>query len=285
MFAALQYIITTSRHAFMTITLSGIHIYPVKSLRGISLPSAELTPRGLRHDRRFMLVDADNEFITQRELPQMATIATAIEGDGLRFTSAFGDSVTVALEPRPMPTRPVRVWDSVVPAHLVSAEIDEWLSEHLGVDARLVYMPDSAQRAVSPDYAKAGEIVSFADGYPLLLAGEASLADLNARIVGHGGTAIGMDRFRPNLVVKGAVAFAEDDWNEFGIAEARLRGVKPCTRCQITTTDQATGEVRGAEPLRTLAMFRDSPKGVRFGMNLLPVTLGTMRVGDRLQLA
>ena len=264
----------------MTITLSRIHIYPVKSLGGISLPAAEITARGLRHDRRFMLIDGDHEFITQREYPQMATIRTAIDGDALILTSAFGDAISVPLEPRPLPTRTVRVWSSKVRAHTVSADADVWLSEHVGADARLVYMPDSAQRRVAPDYAKNGEIVSFADGYPLLLAAEESLADLNARIVRSGGEAVTMDRFRANLVVRGCAAFAEDAWGRFGAGEAVFRAVKPCTRCQITTTDQTTGEVRGAEPLRTLATFRNSPGGVRFGMNLLPLKLGHIALGD-----
>lgn len=269
----------------MTITLSGIHIYPVKSLGGISLSAAQTTTRGLRHDRRFMLIDGDHEFITQREVPQMATIRTAIVGDELSLTSAFGDSIAVPLEPRPLPTRTVRVWSSHVHAHLVSAAADEWLSNHLGVDMRLVYMPDSAQRRVSPDYAKNGEIVSFADGYPLLVASDASLADLNARIVRSGGAAVTMDRFRTNLVVSGCAAFAEDGWGEFSIGETVLRGVKPCTRCQVTTTDQTNGDVRGPEPLQTLATFRNSPSGVRFGMNLLPVALGEIRVGDVIKTA
>lgn len=264
----------------MAIVLASIHIYPVKSLGGISLPAAQITARGLRHDRRFMLIDADHEFITQREVPQMATIRTAIKGDELILTSAFGDSVSVPLEPRPMPTRTVRVWASQVQAHIVSAGADEWLSNHLGVDARLVYMPDSAERRVSPEYAQNDEIVSFADGYPLLVVSEASLTDLNARIVRNGGDAVTMDRFRANLVVSGCAPFAEDAWGEFRIGEAVFRGVKPCTRCQITTTDQTTGEARGAEPLRTLATFRDSPVGVRFGMNLLAVNLGHIRVRD-----
>ena len=269
----------------MTIILAGIHIYPVKSLGGISLSTAQITARGLRYDRRFMLIDDDHEFITQREVPQMAAIRTAIDGDTLVLSSAFGDSISIPLEPRPMPTRSVRVWTSQVQAHIVSAEADEWLSNHLGVDAKLVYMPDSAQRRVSPDYAKNDEIVSFADGYPLLVVSEASLADLNARIVRNGGNAVTIDRFRANLVVRGCAPFAEDTWGEFRISEAVFRGVKPCTRCQITTTDQTTGEVRGAEPLRTLATFRDSPGGVRFSMNLLPVSLGHIRVGDAVSLS
>ena len=278
--AARCYIITSAQPVFMTITLSGIHIYPVKSLGGISLASATVTARGLRHDRRFMLIDEDHAFITQREFPQMATIRTAIDGDELVLTSAFGDSISVPLEPRPLPTRTVRVWSSKVHAQTVATEADTWLSAHLGIEARLVYMPDSAQRRVSPNHAKNGEIVSFADGYPVLVASDASLADLNVRIVRNGGTAVTMDRFRTNLVVSGCAPFAEDSWGEFGIGETRLRAVKACTRCQVTTTDQDSGEVRGPEPLRTLKTFRNSPSGVRFGMNLLPVALGEIRVGD-----
>jgi uncharacterized protein len=266
----------------MTVILGSIHIYPVKSLGGISLSAAEITPRGLRHDRRFMVVDKADEFLTQREHPQMAAIRTAIAGDSLILTSALGDTLAVPVVPPPRPIRSVRVWISRVAAHPVSAAVDQWLSDHLGIDARLVYMPDSAQRGVSTDYAKNGEIVSFADGYPLLVAAEESLADLNRRIAQNGGEFVTMSRFRANLVVRGGTPFAEDAWGEFAIGEAVLRGVKPCTRCQVTTTDQTTGEVRGTEPLRTLATFRDSASGVRFGMNLLPVKLGRIRVGDPL---
>ena len=283
--AARCYIITSAQAVFMTITVSSIHIYPVKSLGGISLTSATVTTRGLRYDRRFMLIDDEHEFITQREFPQMATIRTAIDGDTLVLTSAFGDSVSVPLEPCAVPDRMVRVWSSEVHAHTVSAEADAWLSAHLDMDTRLVYMPDSAQRRVPPEYAKNGEIVSFADGYPVLLASAASLADLNARIVRSGGMAITMDRFRTNLVVSGCTAFAEDGWSDFSIGETVLRGVKPCTRCQVTTTDQSSGEVRGPEPLQTLATFRNSPGGVRFGINLLPVALGEIRVGDVIKTA
>jgi uncharacterized protein YcbX len=267
----------------MTITLSAIHIYPVKSLRGISLPAAHTTSRGLRHDRRFMLVDGEGEFISQREAPQMATIATAIDGEQLRLGSVFGDSILVPLEPEPGPTGKVRVWSSNVDAQPVSADANAWLSDHLGIDARLVYMPDSTRRAVSPDHAGTDQIVSFADGFPLLLAATASLDELNRRIVQAGGEAVSMDRFRPNLVVSGSAPFAEDGWDAFRFGEVVLRGVKPCTRCQITTTDQASGEVRGPEPLRTLATFRNSPEGVRYGINLLTLAQGELRVGEVLQ--
>lgn len=266
----------------MTITVTEINIYPVKSLGGISIDSGESTSRGLKHDRRFMLVDENHEFLTQREHPHMATIRTAIDGNDLVLSSPFDDSITVPLQPRALPTRTVKVWSSRVHAHTVSAAADNWLSDYLGVAARLVYMPETAQRRVSPRYAKHGEVVSFADGYPVLIASEESLGDLNARIVAADGQPVTMDRFRANIVVKGCKAFAEDTWRDFDIGGAGFRGVKPCTRCQMTTTDQATGEVLGPEPLRTLATFRDSPQGVRFGTNLLTTKLGTLHVGDKL---
>jgi hypothetical protein len=143
-------------------------------------------------------------------------------------------------------------------------------------------MPDGSERRCNPDFARNGEIVSFADGFPFLIAAEESLADLNARIVKNSGSPLPMNRFRPNLVVKGAPAFAEDAWGEFQIGEAIFRAAKPCARCQVTTTDQALGEVRGPEPLATLSTYRNTDKGVLFGMNLVPVKLGTVRIGDTL---
>jgi uncharacterized protein len=269
----------------MGITVSEINIYPVKGLGGISLDSAEMTTRGLAHDRRFMIVDADHEFVSQREVPKMATIWTERIGDQLELAAADHDPITIDLQPRALPTRTVRVWSSHVHAHTVSAEADTWLSEYLGFDARLVYMPDSAERRCNPAYAKNNEIVSFADGYPVLIANEASLADLNTRITQNGGQAVPMNRFRANIVVKGALAWEEDGWNEIAIGDAVFRAVKPCARCQVTTTDQGTGEVRGPEPLKTLSTFRESALGILFGINLVPVKLGRVEKGDVLTLS
>jgi uncharacterized protein YcbX len=193
-------------------------------------------------------------------------------------------SVSFPAAPEELPTRTVQVWSSQVRAHAVTPEADQWLSDYLGADVRLVYMPDSAQRRINPDYAKNEEIVSFADGYPLLIASEASLADLNARIVSNGGQKLPMNRFRPNLVISGCEAYAEDGIGEIVIGDAVFRAVKPCVRCQVTTTDQADGVVRGPEPLQTLATYRDSPNGVMFGMNLIPVKLATVKVGDSVTL-
>jgi uncharacterized protein len=264
----------------MTITISQINIYPVKGLGGFSLPSSELTTRGLTHDRRFMIVDHDHQFVSQREIPKMATVWTEIIGGALELSAPDCESISVDAELRAKPTRTVQVWSSRVHAHTVSAEADEWLSSYLGFDARLVYMPDSSERKCSPAYAKNNEIVSFADGYPVLLTNEASLNDLTQRISKSGGNAVPMNRFRANIVVTGATAWAEDTWQDFSIGNSVMRNVKPCARCQVTTTDQASGEVVGPEPLKTLSTFRDSEKGIMFGVNLVPIKLGRVAVGD-----
>jgi uncharacterized protein len=263
-----------------TPTLTEIHLYPVKSLRGFSVPSANITRRGLEYDRRFMVVDSMGEFLTIRERPAMATVKTSINGDKLILSNAFDDSVAVPLAPLPGPLKKVRVWSSTVDAHEVSDEANALLSETLETDARLVYMPDSSERALKAGRGEPGDIVSFADGYPLLIATEASLIELNRRIVERGGKPVPMNRFRTNLVVTGAPAFAEDALGVMSVGGAGFRAAKPCVRCQVTTTDQITGEVLGPEPLATLATFRDSPDGVRFGTNLIPTGIGALRVGD-----
>ncbi len=264
----------------MTISLGAIHIYPVKALGGISLSQSTVTPRGLQNDRRFLVVDVNDQFLTQREHPKMATVWVEIENGDIIFSAPDIESVSFPAMPKELPTRTVQVWSSHVRAHTVTPEADHWLSDYLGTAVQLVYMPDSAERRINPEYAKNGEIVSFADGYPLLIVSEASLADLNARIVANSGQPLPMNRFRPNLVIRGCEAFAEDRLGEIAIGEAVFRAVKPCVRCQVTTTDQAAGVARGPEPLQTLATYRDSANGVMFGMNLIPVTLGTVAVGD-----
>ncbi|MCY7387144.1 MAG: MOSC domain-containing protein [Burkholderiales bacterium] len=268
----------------MTISLRKIHIYPVKALGGIALSQSRVTSRGLQNDRRFLVIDADHQFLTQREHPKMATVWVEIENGEVIFSAPDMETVSFSAAPKELPTRTVQVWSSHVRAQPVRAEADKWLSDYLGADVHLVYMPDSAERQISPAYSRIGEIVSFADGYPLLIVSEASLADLNTRIVANGGVALPMNRFRPNLVIGGCEAFAEDRLGEVAIGESVFRAVKPCARCQVTTTDQADGVVRGPEPLQTLAMFRDSPNGVLFGMNLIPVKLGSVKVGDRVTL-
>jgi uncharacterized protein YcbX len=265
------------------VTLAAINVYPVKGLKGIALREARCTERGLEHDRRWMVVDSAGMFLSQREHPKMATVWTEL-GDGVLSLSAPDEaSIDVPIEAKGPPLR-VQVWNSMCDAVATSPAADAWLSRYLGLACRLVYMPDSSMRYSNPAYAGEGHAVGFADGYAYLVIGEASLADLNARLLAKDHAALPMNRFRPNLVVSGAPPFAEDGWGEIAIGEAILRGAKPCGRCQVTTTDQTTGEVKGPEPLATLATYRDSPDfGVMFGMNLVAVRPGLVRVGDEVR--
>ncbi|QJR13942.1 MOSC domain-containing protein [Usitatibacter palustris] len=260
----------------MPITLTALNIYPVKSLAGIPLTESEMTPRGLRHDRRFMVVDPAGQFFTQREHPKMATIWTEIDAEMLRLAAADSGEVELPAEPVDGDAMRVLVWNSTVDAIAPSPEADAWLTDYLGTPARLVYMPDHSRRPVSEKYAPS-HIVGFADGFPFLVISEASLADLNSRLA----HPVPMNRFRPNLVVSGTGAFAEDGWKRFRVGAAALEMSKPCGRCQITTTDQVTGEVTGPEPLATLGTYRNSDVfGTCFGMNAVTVSPARIRVGD-----
>jgi uncharacterized protein YcbX len=260
-------------------TLAQINIYPVKSLGGFSATSAKVEPRGLQHDRRWMLVDGEGRFLTQRDLPRMALIATAVEQDCLTLRAPGVAPLRVPLQPPCGATETVRVWRSVCQAVWVGDEADQWLREFFGVPCRLVFMPEETRRTVNPDF-RAGEgIVSFADGYPLLLLGEESLFDLNSRLE----QPVPMNRFRPNLVVSGAAAYAEDGWTKVRIGGATFHGVKLCDRCSLITVDQATGEAAGPEPLKTLAAYRLKDQKVLFGQLLIPDGTGTVQVGDAVE--
>ncbi|GAB2777583.1 MOSC domain-containing protein [Rhabdobacter roseus] len=263
-------------------TLSEIWIYPVKSLGGIRLPEATVQQRGLQHDRRWMIVDENGRFITQRKVHEMALLDVGLDADGLRLwhRHAPEDVLQVPFEPStPTPLR-VTIWDDEVPAVAVSPEADRWLSDKLGRAVRLVLMPESTRRLVDPRYAQAQEVVSFADGYPCLLISQASLDDLNARLP----EPLSMKRFRPNLVVTGTLPYAEDQWRTFTVGEVLFQGVKPCARCVLTTIDPDTAAT-GPEPLRTLATYRKQQNKILFGQNLLPQTLGRLAEGDTVTVA
>lgn len=267
----------TNVQIHMAVTVSSLHIYPVKGLGSITLQEAEVTPRGLRHDRRFMVVDPSGEFFTQRDFPKMATVWTEIENGTLRLAAPDAGEVEVEAEPDDGAPMAVRVWNSTgVAAISPSPEADAWLSAYLGSPCRLVYMPEYSHRATNATYGN-GHIVSFADGYPFLFTSESSLADLNGRL----SRPVPMNRFRPNLVLKGAGAYAEDGWKALSVGDVRFRMVKPCGRCQVTTTDQTTGEVTGPEPLSVLTEYRNDPTfGSLFGMNAVAESVGIVRVGD-----
>lgn len=268
----------------MPITLSAIYVYPVKGLQGIRLERARCTPRGLEHDRRWMVVDANGDFLSQRELPRMATVWTSLEEGRLELAAADHGDVATPLEPRDGERLRVCVWDTECEALAPSPEADAWLASVLGRACRLVYMPDSTRRESPPRHLGPGHLVGFADAFAYLLTGESSLADLNARLMAKSHPAVPMNRFRPNLVVTGAKPYAEDGWKRLRVGGAVLQVAKPCGRCQVTTTDQATGELRGPEPLATLASYRDGREyGILFGVNLVTVEPGEIRAGQALE--
>ncbi|MGE0355523.1 MAG: MOSC domain-containing protein [Burkholderiales bacterium] len=261
----------------MNAVVSQLNIYPVKGLKGMGLASSLATARGLEHDRRFMVVDAAGEFLSQRELPRMATIWTEIAGGELRLAAPDHEEISLPLEPAEGEPLLARVWDSACEAIAPSPEADRWLCAVLERPCRLAYMPASTIRRSRARGPGTDAPVSFADGYAFLVVSEASLADLNARLA----RPVPIDRFRANIVVGGVTPFAEDGWRDFSVGGARLRMAKPCGRCQVTTTDQSTGEVTGPEPLATLGAWRPSEEfGARFGMNAVTLEPGEIRVGD-----
>lgn len=256
-----------------------IRIYPVKGLRGRSVPEACVEPWGLAGDRRYMVVDGAGRFRTQREVPRMAVLdaepvagGLVLSGPGLgRFAVAQPDG---AGEPVP-----VTVWRDTVPARDAGPDAAAWLSAALGLPCRLVHLAEPATaRPVDPDFADPSDRVSFADGFPLLVTNGASLADLNGRLP----APVGMDRFRTNVAVAGALPWAEDAWHHPAIGPVPFAGPKDCARCAVTTVDQDSG-VRSPEnePLRTLAQFRRKAGGrIIFGLNLIPRGVGRIAVGD-----
>jgi uncharacterized protein YcbX len=255
--------------------LSSLYVYPIKSCGGVAVGEWEVDERGLRHDRRWMLVDETGRFMSQRRFPCMALIGVHVEHDRLVVNAPGMSSLQVPFhlpDGKPVLTS---IWDDLVESLPVGEEADRWFGEFLGTRCRLVYMPHESVRPVDPDYGRAGDRVGFVDGFPFLLISEVSLADLNARLE----QPLPMNRFRPNLVVAGCEPFAEDGWEVLRVGSITLRVVKPCARCAITTVDQATA-ARGREPLRTLATFRKHGSKVLFGQNLVHDGTGILRVGD-----
>ena len=260
--------------------LTELWIYPVKSLAGISLPVADLTDRGLRYDRRWMLVDAAGGFLTQREYPEMALLRVALTAAGLEIshrTKPFEPLIVSFLPPGGQPFA-TAVFGWPVAVQYVDQRADAWFSRALNTPVRLVYQPDGSRRGVDPAYAQRAEITSLADGYPFLLAGQASLDQLNAYL----SQPVPMNRFRPNLVFAGGPAFDEDDWDAFRVGRVAFWAVKPCARCPIPGIDQATGQ-RSPEILRVLNDHRKQGHKVFFGQNLLTDSMGgQLRVGDEI---
>lgn len=254
-------------------TISEIVVYPIKSLRGISVSSWPLEPRGLRHDRRWMVVDEGGLFLTARKLHRMAMIETAFTDGGLRCELG-GNAIRIPFAPQGNRVK-VQVWNDVCDAVEVCGEASEWFSHALGQSCRLVYMPEDSKRPLKAPGHLEGELVSFTDSNPVLIAGQTSIDDLNARL----DQPIPIRRFRPNLVIEGAKPFEEDDWNRIEIGHVSLRRTMKAGRCLVTTLDIETGET-SEEPLRTLATYRKEGSHVRFGSYYAPTKFGVISVGD-----
>ena len=266
--------------------LSEIIIYPIKSLGGISLNESIVEEKGLQLDRRWMLVDENGEFLTQREFPKMATLKVLLESESLKIFNRT-ESFSVPFQPTSSDKIKVRIWQSKCDAVLYDEAVNSWFSSILKMNCRLVLMPEDTKRKVSPMYAvrKFQDVVSFADGYPVLLIGENSLNDLNEKLE----NPIPMNRFRPNLVVKNSEPFAEDTWKKIRIGEAIFHLVKPCARCVMTTINQDTGVSDGKDPLKTLAKFRlrksVSGQKILFGQNLIAENFGAkINLGDNVEI-
>jgi len=261
--------------------ISQLFIYPIKSLGGFSVERIPVTDRGFQYDRRYMLVDEQNIFMTQRDFPVMALLQTAIQGNDLLVYHK--KSVDVKLRLPIIPKHKggetsVQVWEDTCEATYVSPLADDWFSKQIGIFCRLVYMPETSRRKVDTMYALKDEITSFADGYPVLMIGQSSLNDLNSRMK----EPLPMNRFRPNIVFTGGRPYEEDTMEHFIVNGIHGYAVKPCGRCVITTTDQETG-ITGKEPLRTLASYRRVNNEVWFGQNVLTEGAGFISVGDSIE--
>jgi len=261
--------------------LQDIYIYPIKSLGGLRIEEAEVMVQGLAHDRRWMLVDEQGVFLTQRKHHQMALLQVKLSDGGLRvYRKNAPDHIHfIPFEPQTDQFIPVRVWDDAVIGQVVSEESNRWFSKNLGISCRLVFMPGSTKRHIDEKYAVNQETVSFADAMPYLLIGQSALDDLNKKLT----EPVPMDRFRPNFVFSGADPFEEDQWEQIKIGECTFKITKPCARCVMTTVDQETGRV-GKEPLKTLSTYRLVNNKVLFGQNMIALTPGRVRIGDRIVL-
>ena len=257
--------------------LSEIWIYPVKSLGGIRLKESQVQERGLQYDRRWMVVDQNGTFLTQRTNPRMALLGLIQQDDGFRIfnKSETGSSAMLPFEPISNQIVEVKVWKDVVEARTVCNQLDVWLSEQLDKNVRMVFMPDSTKRIMNSEDAQQPTLVSFADDFPYLLISQASLDDLNSRLA----EPVTMERFRPNFVVSQTKPFAEDFWGNIKIGALDFLVTKSCERCILINIDQDSA-MKGTEPLKTLAGYRRADKKILFGQNVIGPETGTVYEGD-----
>lgn len=259
--------------------ISQLFIYPIKSLGGIELTAAEITDRGFKYDRRWMLVDANKRFLSQREYAEMALLKVSIADKGLLVRHALhpGDAILIPFIPQGDKTGGFIIWGDTVTGQYVSDFVDQWFSKALNADCRLVYMPDDCHREVSPKYA-VDKITSLSDAYPFMMLGQSSLDDLNSRLTDK----LPVNRFRPNMVFTGGEPFDEDTMGHIKISGIDFYGVKLCARCPIPTIDQDT-IAKSKEPTKTLLTYRRRNNDVYFGQNFVHQGEGVIGVGDSIE--
>jgi uncharacterized protein YcbX len=263
-----------SKITFM-IELSSMTYYPIKACRGFDVTESFVERMGLEHDRRMMVVTPKGKFLTQREHPKLALITPTLSGDSITLSAPNVESLQVEIQKSGI-AMPVSIWNSQgVSAIDQGNAVAEWLSDWLGAAVRLVHMDERFKRKLSPEYAVSdADHTGFADGYPILVISEESLSDLNSRL----DSPVPMNRFRPNMVVKGCEPFAEDAWKRIRIGGIEMAIVKPCPRCVVTTIDKDSLE-KNKEPLKTLNTYRKQQGGAMFGMNVIPLGEGEIKVG------
>lgn len=261
--------------------VSQLYLYPLKSARGYSVARYSLDARGPQWDRRWMLVDNDGKFLTQRQHPVMTQFVVQVEDNELQISAPGMPDLIVPFFYWDMikSTQPVTVWRDTVKAKIAEGHVNAWFSQVLKQPCRLAYMPEQTRRPVDPAYARNGEITGFADGFPLLLTTVGSLQQFNQWL----GEEIVMPRFRPNLVIEGNSAFAEDEWKRLRIGALEFQVAKPCSRCAIPTLDPVTGE-RNSGVFATLKKHRSRDGEVYFGQNLIAAGTGEIAVGDKVEI-
>ena len=255
--------------------LSALIYYPIKACRGFEVDTSNVERMGLEHDRRMMVVTPDGGFLTQRDHPKLALVTPTISNRALTLSAPGTDSLTTSIQ-KSGPTRSVDIWHSKgVQAVDQGQAAAEWFSNWLGTPVRLVHIAEGYIRRLNEEYAvNTDDHTAFADGYPILLTSEESLADLNARLE----TPVPMNRFRPNIVVEGCEPFSEDSWSRIRIGNVEMAVVKPCARCVVTTIDKET-LIQSKEPLKTLASYRAQERGAMFGQNVIQLNEGRLRLG------
>ncbi len=269
----------------MQTTLSSIHIYPLKSGAPLALEQAQVETRGLSRDRRWMLVDTNDKFVTGREEARLTLIRAIPDGEALRLDAPGMPSLRVDPPNATVPRVASSVWGAAVAPRLASDAAHAWLSAFLGKAVRLVHMDADCRRALKAKYegryGTDADEVSFADGFPILLISQAALDLLNSKLA----QPVPILRFRPNLVVAGTAPHAEDGWKRIRIGAVEFEVAKSCVRCVFTTVDFTRGaRDPSGEPLRTLISYRRSDEGVTFGQNLIPRGTGVLRAGDRVEI-